>query len=146
MKKKLPFYIILIIVITYIFCIIPYDKKIYSIKIDSKSIPLIVADNQALREKGLSGMESLPEDTGMFFVFPLPGKYGFWMKDMNFSIDIIWISKSGKITHIEKNVSSSTYPYVFVPLENSLYVLETNEGFVDKNHLSVGNVLDISKK
>jgi uncharacterized membrane protein (UPF0127 family) len=146
MRKKLPFYILLIIVITWIFCVLPQDKKIYSIKINSENIPLILANTQALREKGLSGMKFLPENKGMFFIFPLPGKYGFWMKDMKFSIDIIWIAANRKITSIEKNVFPETYPHVFIPPENSLYVLETNTGFADRYGLMVGNILDITKK
>lgn len=52
---------------------------------------------------GLGNRFSLPEGTGMLFYYPDMGERIFWMKRMNFPIDIIWVQK-GKIVHIEQNV------------------------------------------
>jgi len=41
---------------------------------------------------GLSYRTSLADGHGMFFVFGAPAVQHFWMKDMNFAIDIIWIA------------------------------------------------------
>lgn len=46
-------------------------------------------------EQGLSGRETLETD-GMLFVFPQAQPRAFWMKDMRFAIDILWI-RDGKI-------------------------------------------------
>src|SRR3989344_8940875 len=61
------------------------------IKIGQKTIFIEIADTQEKQKKGLSGRDNLPEDSGMLFVFKEEGHHQFWMKDMNFSIDIIWI-------------------------------------------------------
>src|SRR3989338_5744277 len=64
-----------------------------------------IVDTFILREKGLSGHKPILDNEGMFFVFDKPDNYGFWMKDMQFPIDIIWLNKDLKIIYIEKSVS-----------------------------------------
>jgi uncharacterized membrane protein (UPF0127 family) len=44
--------------------------------------------------KGLSGRTGLGENDGMLFLFNRPAIQSFWMKDMNFPIDIIWIGST----------------------------------------------------
>ncbi len=50
-----------------------------------------VADTMSTRDKGLGGRAPLLEDEGMLFLFPSPGDRTFWMKGVDFPIDIIWI-------------------------------------------------------
>lgn len=63
-----------------------------AVLIGEKKYILEVADSNVEREKGLGGRESLCEECGMLFVFEKPGRYAFWMKDMRFLLDIIWLS------------------------------------------------------
>jgi uncharacterized membrane protein (UPF0127 family) len=90
-------------------------------------------------ERGLGGRSSLPKDTGMLFVLPKVGKNYFWMKDMQFPIDIIWLDEEQRIIYIENNLAPESYPNTFGPDENSKYVLEVNSGFAKANHLNVGD-------
>ncbi len=106
----------------------------------------MVASTVQERERGLSGTESLPEDSAMLFTFDKPDFYGIWMKDMKIPIDIFWLDENYKIIHIEENISPQTYPKVFLPPEKSTYVLETNAGFAEKNKLKEGKLLNFSKK
>ena len=71
-----------------------------------------IADTLLLRSKGLSGRESLAEDTGMYFIFTVSMKYGFWMKDMKFPIDIIWIS-GDKVVSASENAAPEPTKTVF---------------------------------
>lgn len=87
----------------------------------------IVASPEA-RRQGLSGRKDIPPDYGMLFVFDTADRYGFWMKDMLVSIDIIWLRRDGTILSIEENVSPDTYPTPFYPPEAVSYVLETRAG------------------
>lgn len=57
-----------------------------------------------LMGKGLAVKDQLKENEAMFFVFNKPGKHSFWMKDMNFPIDIIWLDSNDKVVHIEQNL------------------------------------------
>lgn len=90
-----------------------------------------VADTEASREQGLSGRAPLPADAGMLFVFDTPGQYGFWMKDMDFSLDLVWIGADKTVVDVTKNVASSTYPSIFMPQAPVLYVLEMDAGSSD---------------
>lgn len=122
-----------------------YDSspKLY---LASGDISLIVANNEESRVSGLSGMESLSKDKAMLFIFGTPGRYGIWMKDMKFPIDIIWLDDQKKIVSIQHNISPGTYPKVFSPDSESSYVLETNQGFAKENNFEVGKVLNFDVK
>ncbi len=123
-----------------------YTDGLFILNINNKTIELEVADTDDKREKGLSNHESLKKDTGMLFVFDKPDKYGFWMENMKFSIDILWLNEQKEIIYVAENVSPDSYPDVFFPPEDSLYALEFNAGFVDENNIEVGNVLNFSEK
>ena len=118
------------------------QKTAQTLKIGSVTLNIEVANTDATREQGLSGKEGLKSDEGMLFVFDTDNYYGFWMKDMNFAIDIAWINKDKKIIHIESNVSPDTYPKIFSPKSPSLYVLETPAGFFESNKIKIGDVLE----
>ena len=64
-----------------------------------------VADTDASRQQGLMFRENLPEGQGMLFVFGTEGRYGFWMKNMKFPIDIIWIDQEKKIVDMKLDLS-----------------------------------------
>lgn len=97
-----------------------------------------VANTMISRAKGLSGHTPLTDNEGMLFLFGEPGNYGFWMKDMKFSIDIIWI-EGNKITTIAPGVPPETYPSSFYPDLPSDKVLEINAGTVQKLGVKVGD-------
>lgn len=109
------------------------------IKIKEQILNVELALTAEQRSLGLSNREVLAENTGMLFVFPTPGKYFFWMKDMNFPIDMIWFDENRKIIYIEKNVQPDSFPKLFGEDKNSLYVLEINSGFAEKHDLKVGD-------
>jgi hypothetical protein len=108
-------------------------------------LALLYATTTALQQLGLGNRASLPADEGMLFIFATPGNYGFWMKDMHFSIDMIWMDSNFVITHIAPDVSPDTYPASFYPNQNSSYVLEANAGYSQNNNLSVGETLNFVK-
>lgn len=108
---------------------------------DIGDINLEIADTTAKRSVGLSNRDSLDPDSGILFVFEEEGDYGFWMKEMRFSIDIIWIDENGKIVDIVESATPDSYPQVFRSSEPALYVLEVNSGFVDENRISIGDML-----
>ncbi len=108
------------------------------------SMKVFIADTDATREQGLSDISSLPTGSGMLFVFNNPGKYGFWMKDMNFPLDLIWIDGNRAVVGVTKNALPSSYPFVFMPPRDILYVLETNAGSVASFGLMTGTKVQFS--
>jgi uncharacterized membrane protein (UPF0127 family) len=113
------------------------------VRINDAVFQVAVADTMALRSRGLSGHPGLGPMEGMLFVFSKPGIQTFWMKDMNFSIDMIWIAKSGEIVHIEPDVPPDTYPETFSSSKDALYVLEVSAGAMHDLGIDVGDVAEI---
>ncbi len=106
--------------------------------IGETKIAVEIADDDTERARGLSGRAALGENQGMLFIFDAPGDYGFWMKEMRFPIDIIWIDVNWQIVGITTNVSSNSYPQVFYPPLPIKYVLEVNAGFIAAHNIVVG--------
>jgi uncharacterized membrane protein (UPF0127 family) len=117
-----------------------YDKK--EIKIGRINIYADVSDNDCKRELGLSGRSGLESNEGMIFIFEKVGKYGFWMKDMKFSIDIIWIGEDFSVSGIVGNFSPEDYPKVLGNNYLAKYVLEVPTGFAEKNNIKVGDKIE----
>lgn len=113
-----------------------------SIVTPNGSINAILADTDSSRQHGLSDRMSLPSDYGMLFIFPNPSKPSFWMKDMHFPLDIVWIDEQKKVAGITKDLSPETFPNVFLPPRPIKYVLELNSGQAEKFGLEVGVGVD----
>ena len=106
---------------------------------------LLLAETTQELERGLSVVSSLSPSFGMFFIFQTSAKYSFWMRDMKFPIDIIWIDDSLHVVFIKESVSPETYPDMFVPPTPALYVLEVSAGEVGKNKIKVGDSVTFTK-
>ena len=112
------------------------------IKIAGQDIKVELAITPAQQEQGLSGRNELKENEGMLFAFPQPGKYYFWMKDMNFPIDMIWIGKDMRIIYIKKDARPESYPETYGPGKDAKYILEVVSGFSEKNNLKEDNKVE----
>jgi uncharacterized protein len=96
-------------------------------------------------EKGLSVKDKLKENEAMLFVFGESAKRSFWMKDMKFPIDIIWLDSDGNVVHIEQNLQPCVSVLIctsYIPNIESQYVLETVAGFTQRHNVSVGTDID----
>lgn len=100
-----------------------------------------VARTPSTRERGLSGTPSFDTDEGMLFIFPEPGAYAFWMKDMNFAIDIVWVSSNRRVIGVTENISPETYPETFGPTSEVQFVLEVPAGSAEKFGLKAGSTV-----
>jgi uncharacterized protein len=94
-----------------------------------------------LMSKGLSVKNQLRENESMLFVFEEPLRHTFWMRDMKFPIDIIWLDSNGKIVHIEENLMPCPLVLIcpsYAPNADSQFVLETIAGFAQRHNISLG--------
>ena len=115
---------------------------------DSALIDTEIADTPELKERGLSGRNSLAGNSSMLFVFDSEGYYDFWMPDMSFALDMIWMDKDYTIVDITKNaVPMPNKAPEELPKYRSLapaqYVLEVNAGFSGIHNLKVGDILKL---
>lgn len=110
------------------------------------SFKIDVADNPIKREIGLSYRKSMCTDCGMLFIFPREDFYGFWMKDMNFDIDIIFIDNDKKVVDIFSDIKKDSYnknePGSSEKIKNTnaaTYVLELNAGKAIEKNINIGD-------
>ena len=108
------------------------------IRINQNILFVDIADDNCKTSLGLSGRASL-DGEGMLFIFENVGNYGFWMKDMNFPIDILWIDDKFEVVGIEKNLSPDTFPKSFGSNYLVKYVLEVPAQYSDKNNIKIGD-------
>ncbi len=115
------------------------DMEIERGVIGETAITLDIADTKAKRTQGLSGVSIMPKNHGMLFIFDENSEHGIWMKEMNFSLDIVWLNNYSEVIYIERNATPESFPKVFGPDKPSKFVIEFNAGFVAKNSIKVGD-------
>lgn len=117
-------------------------------KIGEKTINVEIAATPDEQEKGLSGRDSLGADNGMLFVMKKDSMPTFWMKNMRFNLDIIWIN-GHEVVDTAENIPA--------PKEGTLdkdfpryksrkpidYVLEVKEGFIKENGIKIGDKVEL---
>ena len=113
-----------------------------SVKINERTFEIEIADTDEKRIKGLSDRNSLDQDRGMLFIFDQKAKHGFWMKNVKFPLDLIYISDN-KIVDIVKNAepksATDTDIPIYQPKEEANYVLEINGGLSNEYGFEIGN-------
>jgi uncharacterized membrane protein (UPF0127 family) len=97
-----------------------------------------VVDTAKTRTRGLSGRSELLPNQAMLFDFESEGRRCMWMKDMDFSLDMVWLDDDSVIVDIESGVVPETYPSSFCGDEPSRYVIELNEGVASVAGLEIG--------
>lgn len=92
-------------------------------------------------EKGLQDRSFLSPSEGMFFVFPVNGRWDFWMKDTLISLDIIWLDEKQDVIHVEEGlppcVTATCSSYG--PEEESRFVLEVSAGGAKRLGIKIGD-------
>lgn len=114
-----------------------YFVSFKEVNIDGNKFKAEIASSDSAKIKGLSGRKNLCEKCAMLFIFEHPGKYSFWMKDMQLSLDIIWILDN-KIVYVANNVPSD-FKKSIQPSVLANKVLEINGGIAEKYGLKIGN-------
>ncbi len=117
-----------------------------SVLVNTTRFSVRVADTSEERRLGLSGTQPLKQGEGMLFIFENDDFHGFWMKDMKYSLDIIWINADREVVWIEKNISPLTYPNIFTPEVPARYVLEVFAGESDRAGTKIGTKVSFQLK
>lgn len=104
--------------------------EMVDLRINDKHFNVEVVRSAAARTQGLGGRISLNQNSSMLFVFDDEAIRCFWMKDMRFAIDILWLDSEKRVVHQKQHVEPSTYPENFCSDEPARYVLEFNAGVV----------------
>ena len=110
--------------------------------LNNHKVELLIAASQKDKEIGLSVYKNLPINQGMLFPFGRPAYYSFWMKNMKFPIDIIYLSNKKVVTifeNIEAPASKNSSLPIYVPNSPADTVLEIDAGLSKKYNLKIGD-------
>ncbi|MEE9593944.1 MAG: DUF192 domain-containing protein [Candidatus Hydrothermarchaeales archaeon] len=90
---------------------------------------------------GLMFRDKLGKDKGMLFSYGYDDRHTIWMKNMKFSIDILWIDSTNRVVHVAGNVEPCVKEPcpVYIPSADSRYVLEVNANFAEENEIIPGH-------
>jgi uncharacterized membrane protein (UPF0127 family) len=118
--------------------------KTAEIKIGNAVFKVEIADTSATRALGLSGREFLKPDAGVLFIFPEAEIQKFWMKDMKFPIDIIWI-RDNKVIGMVIGAEPEAGPdyTIYNSPEPADMVLEMNAGLSQKLGIRIGDMVKL---
>jgi len=124
------------------------EAQVRTIIVGQHELTVEIADTPFRREKGLSNRSSLDQNQGMLFVFDDYDIRDFWMKDMMFPLDVIWI-KDGIIAGMQENIpfeEDEAGVVRFASKQAVNMVLELNAGWIAKNSLKTGDRVDVIEK
>lgn len=115
------------------------------VRLPEKTIQVEIAKKDSELERGLSYRKSIADDEGMLFVFKEMNQYPFWMKDMHFPLDILWISDEGRVVYIAEGATPESYEkhQVFKNEAFAKYVLEIKGGFARKYGVYLGTSIGL---
>jgi uncharacterized membrane protein (UPF0127 family) len=119
-----------------------YSNKL---QVGNQTLFVEIVKTPAQMRQGLSDRLSMEDSQGMLFDFGrTPNGTSFWMKDMKFDLDFIWIT-DGKIIGITSNVGRPNSPNDPLPTYNSpmpvTWVLEVNAGWAERNKIKTGDLV-----
>ena len=121
-------------------------ESVTNVEVADRTLRLEIADDAHEREIGLSEKRSLNDDQGMVFVFDKPDFYSFWMRDMDFPIDIIYL-RDNKIVTIFENVPAPTDNTqnlkIYTPKSEADRVVELKAGASKELGLKEGDSMNI---
>ena len=129
---------VIIVILVALFFLKKNPSQTIPIQINNQTFNLEVADNPLSRSRGLSKRKSLCSNCGMVFIYPKESIYPFWMKNTYFSLDIIWLDKTGQIVDIKRG-----QPQNLDLLKNSTpaqYIIELP---ANSTALNVGDIINL---
>ncbi|MEM5804806.1 MAG: DUF192 domain-containing protein [Candidatus Aenigmatarchaeota archaeon] len=105
------------------------------------SIAAEVAYTSEERERGLMHRSGLPEGSGMIFIFDKEGSYNFWMKNMRFPIDIIWVNQHCSVVFLTNGAPPcAAEPCKLYSADEPVkYVIEVPAGYAGRHGISAGD-------
>jgi hypothetical protein len=120
------------------------ELHIYRADSTTKALDIEFAETDYETATGLMYRDAMEEDQGMLFIFGSPSVHSFYMKNTEFSLDILYITADQKIATIAANAKPFTEESLpsKVPIQ---YVLEINGGLAEKWNVKVGDSVSWSR-
>lgn len=134
--------------------ILSFGGRIYAawwskgiVSIGGQEVKVLIADTDKHRFRGWSNEKNMGKYGGMLFVYPTAGQHAMVMRDMNFPLDMIWIN-GNEIVDMAPNLqpepgrAEAQLTVYFARLPSNL-VMELPAGFIEKNRLKIGDIVEV---
>ena len=116
------------------------DLRQVNMTISGQTFRVEVADTWLSRMRGLQNRTGIAPDQGMLFVFPRESRPGFWMKDVSFPLDVVFLNQEKTIVEVFESLppcNGGICP-TYKPSQPVKYALELPAGTIKKLNLSAG--------
>lgn len=143
-KRKIIILIFFLFFIAFLWFWFLETKEYKEIEIGSSKIKVELAISETDKIKGLSFRQNFGQSQGLLFVYAKPARPNFWMKQMNFPIDIIWIAQN-QVIGFEKNLlpEGENPKKIYQPPNEIDFVLEVPAGFIEANNIKITDKFEI---
>jgi len=115
------------------------------VSVGNAGLVVEIANTEQEKARGFSNRDTLDMDSGMLFLFSELAVRHFWMKNMRFPIDVLWIAR-GSVVGLQENIpfQSDTGEVVrFESNEPADMVLEVSAGWIKEHGVSVGDMVSM---
>ncbi len=139
---KIRIAIFLFLIVGFLAWKMSLSQGLQTITVGTTKLSVEVANTPQTIQKGLGQRDEIGSD-GLLFVLPSRGIPTFWMKDMRFPLDFVWID-TDTIVDTTENVDpqigqSIKQLRIYSPSSPVTHVLEMNAGDVSKYKFKVGD-------
>ena len=125
------------------------DHQLLELQVGKQTLTVEVANSPSSITQGLSGRLEIGSD-GLLFIFDQPRTPQFWMREMRFDLDLVWIA-GGKIVGLTENVPRPL-PNIdlaelprYSPDQPAEMVLEVTAGTVQEKAWKVGEAVVVAE-
>jgi uncharacterized protein len=96
-----------------------------------------IADTTPSRTRGMMWRTSVPDATGMLFIFPHEEEHHFWMRNTLVPLDMLFLDRAGQVVGIIAQAEPQSLDSRSVG-RPSVYVLEVAGGWAEKAGVAPG--------
>ena len=130
------------------FCSVAYSQaqpklRVITLEMAGKALQTELAYTPQQRFMGLSFRTELAQDEAMLFVYPVEQQLTFTMRNTLIPLSIAYISDDWVINEIHHMPIGPNQ--LFPSASPAKYALEVNEGWFEKNEVSVGTKITYTK-
>lgn len=112
------------------------------ISLGDKTLSIEFAITRSEQRKGLMGRDGIEDNHGMLFIYNAPQRMSYWMKNVEFPIDIGFFTADGVLREVYPMYPQDTLARRSIG-EDMLYALETRHRWFSENDVRPGAKLDL---
>lgn len=110
----------------------------------TEAVKMDTLETKQEQMKGYTNRKRPPDNHGFLYVLDKPSRYAYWMKNMLFSTDVVWLSADFRVVDLKAAIAPETYPdQIFEPVQPASYMLEFADGFIPRHGIEIGDVIDV---